>query len=41
MATMLGLQIRTLIEKSFREYLKFIKKYEMKILNPPDTVVYL
>ena len=40
-ATFLTIQIRTLIEKSMNVYLDHFKKFDLEILNPPDTVVFL
>lgn len=40
-AVFLSLQVRQLIEKSIQAYVEFIRQFDQKVLNPPDTVVYL
>ena len=40
-AVFLAMQIRALIQKSMDAYLQFLRTYDVEILNPPDTVVYL
>lgn len=40
-ATFLYVQIRGLIEKSMDAFLDYFRQYDLRTLNPPDTVVYL
>lgn len=40
-ATLLCLQIRELIEKGMNAFTDYLKIYDLELLNPPDTVVYL
>ena len=40
-AIFLSIQIRHLIEKSTDAYMDYFRQYDLPILNPPDTVVFL
>lgn len=40
-ATFLSIQIRTLIQKSINIYTEFFRSFDLNVLNPPDTVVFL